>query len=86
MKKFCFVLCTALTIVGLAIFFGCTTGGDGNGVVVPGADATAACMPCPSSDTASCAQILGAQAQYASSGHFNGPRMLVPASVNSGHI
>jgi hypothetical protein len=84
MKKFCFLLCAALTMAGLAIFFSCSSEGDGQ--VVTDADSSAACLACHSGDTETGDKILGAKAQYDNSGHYNGPRELVPASINSGHL
>jgi hypothetical protein len=82
MKFILSITCVSALIV-FAIISGCAGIKDD---IDANTDAIAACKSCHSDGTDTGEQILGAQAQYAASGHYKGPRMFDPNVANTGHI
>ena len=73
--KLLFVVCCITAFIGIALLVGCSDD-----------SSTDACMVCHSETTTEGKQILGAQAGYDNSGHWLGPRMLLPYNTASGHL
>ncbi|MCK5570433.1 MAG: hypothetical protein KAJ15_11995, partial [Spirochaetes bacterium] len=79
-----FILISGLCVlIGLALLVGCSGLQED---IDTNTGAIATCEACHSDGTDTGEQILGAQAQYAASGHYKGPRMYDPNVTNTGHI